>query len=258
MGLEPIVPEGTYLADSRDTAGNKRALLFEIGTGKLIGPPELEERGDESSFETETPPAEDNTLTAEEVFEIVENLVRFGLWSAPHVKRLWVDKVSPALKGKAADLRDRIPQKGTMSARDGGEAQGPRLTRADARKWISMVNSAIEASGDRSGGEDAQRLCAGVLVGAAMLSQEMRRRSDSLGLNRSHYEDLNRAHQKLATVEFTRSLNRMLEAHGALLDEQELAAIEKIFGGGRVRGGKYAPLQTKRVVEALRLPTIHE
>ena len=95
--LKPYVPAGTHLGYSKGGNGTYRAMLFEDGTNRLLGPAELIERDDYyASCDTGLAPEIDVApapwLSEEEAKQLAEVLLAVGVWAAPHVKRLWDER----------------------------------------------------------------------------------------------------------------------------------------------------------------------
>ncbi len=108
--LRPVVPDGTHLAYATDDSGDYRALLFEDGTNRLIGPPKLVRVDDDddynSTYEEESPRADsqddDDSPSWGEM--AVSAAIAIGSVvakaAAPSVKAWWEQKALPGVKKK--------------------------------------------------------------------------------------------------------------------------------------------------------------
>lgn len=115
----PVVPEGTYLASSRNTEGAYRALLFEVGTNKLLGPPELSEVDDGHGSDALSDESESNLLGGVMALVIVSAGAAGVIKAAPHVKRWWNDRTFSGLRINHAGkekLASPAPNEGSNQA----------------------------------------------------------------------------------------------------------------------------------------------
>jgi hypothetical protein len=240
------VPAGTYLADSKDTAGNKRALLFDSETNKLVGPPEMllvtdvdDEDGD--YVYSYSPEPEKVPLTDEEIEEILETVgailvgvvkiaVALHREASPHINHWWLITALPALRR----LRDKAM--GKTSSRpplDVSDVQAADLMvedpdLADLSKeapveFSAIVDAAFEQYKSRMGPEEVRQRYIAVRLAEAFIAEQKLILSNARVENYDHYEELICAAQQLTAHRAPMPITLALTA---LVSQTEVAEVE--------------------------------
>ena len=237
--LRPIVPEGTYLARSRGSDGVYRALLFEEGTGRLLGPPELVEVDDDEpvafyGYASDSQEARDAEIR--DSVDAVLTLLGLAVVAAPHVKRLWNERARPAIGsmrsaiGEHLEAHRRARPKGVTAAQGSSPAvRSPKTATSAFNENVTSMSSA-----------EAEERLRTILVAAALIADQMRR------LSSARIEDVDQARPELAEAveslsaqQVAERISWMLESHVALLDDETVSEFMRIFAGGRFLNGQY-------------------
>ncbi|MGI8755380.1 MAG: hypothetical protein ACR2MB_05870 [Acidimicrobiales bacterium] len=252
----PVVPDGTYLARSRGPDGEYRALLFDIATGKLVGPPELAKQDkEEYEYEPVALSDEDESVSLGELIASV--IVVAGtvgvVKAAPHIKSWLQEKAFPSLKRKWARKEDLA-----LSATDEGRSQATiaelaTLSKTAPADFSKAIDVALEDCRTSMSSEEALGRLAAMLAAAAFIAEQVRMLSNARFEDDADFPELKSTMEKLTTQQVTDSINRMLETNSSLLEEETSIGLMRVFGGGRVVDGEYVPLRTEKIKDALRL-----
>lgn len=239
----PVIPEGAYLAYSKDNVGAHRALLFEHGTGKLLGPPEL------LRVEFEEPPGNEHVpvpddgrggepeLTVEGLIGALALLggVAAVQYAAPHFATWWREKIRPR-------LRRRKPAK-------------PHLRVAHETEEIGVMAGEIEVlvadNRPTMSTDEAHRHLSLMLMHTAAAAEHARTLRGSRieeGPDRTQMDSML---ERFADKPIAETVNRFLEVGPGLLTHDESAEFMRLFGGGAQVDGRYIPLNEMRVRRAL-------
>ena len=261
--LRPVVPEGTHLGYSKDNSGRYRALLFEDGTNKMVGPPELVEVEDDDNDEPEytyepvpiTPSSdsdEEPTLGEIVALAVVVAGIAGVIKAAPHVIRWWQEKALPSL---ARTWNRLVDPRGETSTVQPAPTELEALSETAAEDFSTAVDFAIQDNRTPMSTAEAERRLAAMLAAAAFIAQQMRELSNARIEDDPALPALRHAMEHLTTQQVTDSINRMLESNTHQLDDALSAQLMTLFGGGgRDVDGEYIPLRNDRVREVLRMP----
>lgn len=179
-----VVPDGTHLAWSRDTAGAKRALLFDDETNKLVGPPELV-LDEDYSHDGATSEPETEPLTQEEIEQLLEFLavIVIGVMAlasiahkkaGPGVSRWWNRKVWPVLQ-RLRTLRK--PHSEEASAGDdlaAAKADLANVSRRSPEKFADLVDAAFAEYRAKMTSEEAKEQQLAVAAAQAIFAKQTR------------------------------------------------------------------------------------
>lgn len=247
------IPEGTHLADSKDTPGVERDLLYEDGTNKLRGPTESFP-ADEDAFrrvrehETDSPRGADQrelSPTQRAIADAVVELSERVLWDiilpvvnervAPAITEVVIPAAKRKLSGLANSLRsatrEAIGRAGTTDL-----ALQTATPPADSSK---EVDAAVEEPRiSMSSAEFRERLI--VAKAAEEFAAEQRRM-----LSNARIEDDD------VGPELKSAIKLELEGNASLLGEETLAVVVK--AGARIADDEYVLPRNKESKESLRL-----
>jgi hypothetical protein len=237
--LRPVVPEGTYLARSRGSDGVYRALLFEEGTGKLLGPPELVEIDDDEPVAFYGDASDSREARDAEICESVDavlTLLGLAVVAAPHVKRLWNERGRPAIASMRSAIDDRLGVRHRARPKGVTAANDVSLDSADPEADATASDEGVTSMGSA----EAQERLRTVLVAAALIADQMRR------LSHARIEDVDEARpelteavENLSAQQVAERISWMLESRVALLDDETVSAFMRVFATGRFVAGQY-------------------
>lgn len=226
-----VVPDGTHLAWSRDTAGAKRALLFENDTNKLIGPPELVKVDEEYEFDDFDDEPQPRPMTPEEIeaaleglivvasvlFKVVEiTVTAINTKAVPRIKAWWLETIQPRLK----KVRDRRAHQG-LSVNDDTTSQTAVYEIVDPSKTTPEVFSKeMEAAFEKykmsmSAAEARERHFA-ILAAEAFIAEQKRKLSEASIEKYDYFLELNSTMEQLAAQQLPDSINLMLDTGKSL------------------------------------------
>ncbi|RFA10733.1 hypothetical protein B7R54_17115 [Subtercola boreus] len=181
------VPKGAYLAESKDTAGNKRALLFDIETGKLLGPPELFQDAragdhDEYVYEYLSQP-EQEPMTAEEreqmiadVLALLVALTKLAVFihekAMPRVRRWWVETVRPALQRRQLRKLARSAELPVPSEAQAATSYLADLSKKAPEEFSRVIDEAFDQYRASMSPEEASQRRLAVIAAEAFIDEQ--------------------------------------------------------------------------------------
>lgn len=277
---EVHVPEGAHLAESRDTDGTYRALLFSDEDNSMMGPPEMRkvhfgidgkdeyragyydddddddygERGHHDDFRDEMA-----ALLAQAVVEALHLLVVKG---GPVVVRWWASTGKPGAirrwKGLLS-VRIMLPKRGTKKSVDSTPADIPKPAAAltatvSLDEFSTAVDKVLAEPRTTMSREEADRRHLAMMMAIAFASEQIRILANA-DIRDEGRQALQHAAESFTSPEILKSTNQMLEANPNLLSKKAREQFQIRFGGGFSRNGSYVPLMVDQVTEAFRLDT---
>lgn len=273
---EVHVPEGAHLAESRDTDGTYRALLFSDVDNSMMGPPEMRkvhsgiddedeyradykdnedeyaERGQHDDFRDEI-----TALLAQAVIEALHLLVVKG---GPVVVRWWASTGKPGVirrwKG-ILSVRIVLPKWRANKSVDSATSDIPKPSLAltatvSLDEFSSAVDRVLTESRPTMSREEADRRHLAMMIAIAFASEQIRILA-SADIRDEDRDALQYAAESFTSPEVLKNTNQMLEANPKLLSKKAREQFQIHFGGGFSRNGSYVPLMVDQVTEAFRL-----
>jgi len=268
-----VVPEGTHLAWSRDTEGAKRALLFEDGTNKLIGPPELIQADDEYEYEYEYEhehedsayEAEVKPMTPEELevalqgvlilatvlFRVVElAVIAVDTKIAPRFNIWWAQKARPRLK-KLWDRRHRdVKPTAEENSSEERTHQTVAFELVDSRKaspedFSKEMEVAFEKYKRGMSGAEARERRLAISLAEAFIAEQQRRLSDARIEDYDYFLELNRTMTQLEAQRVPDSINLMLESGVSDRGSGTLSELSRMHKDGHINQRTDLPLEVQ-------------
>ncbi|MFH9734420.1 hypothetical protein [Streptomyces sp. NPDC017260] len=243
--------EGTQLGRSRDGDGASSPNLFVPGSKGVKGQVKIYDidEGEGDSL-TDPPPVVYVTdeygadsrarerLEPEEIIEALVILIKAAERAAPHLKRWWNDQARPFMQS----TRNRLARTRKTDSQAIAPESPTLVESVSSEASQELVASPEGCRASMSSVEARERFVAALV--ARVFSEEQLR---TLRHARIEDEDgplgLNGVMETLTPKRIEDSVTLMLEANPSLLNEETLAEIGKILGGGR--GGR-APSIEKR------------
>lgn len=271
---EVHVPEGAHLAESRDTDGTYRALLFSDEDNSMMGPPEMrkvhfdiddedEYRADDD-YDDERGPHDDfidgmAEILAEAVLDALHLLAVKG---GPVVVRWWASTGKPGVMRRWQGLlsvRLALPKRGSKkSAESAGEDIPKPATALTATVSVDEFSTAVEKvltePRTTMSREEADRRHLAMMLALAFASEQVRLLANA-DIRDEGREALLQAAESFTSPEILSSTNQMLEANPKLLTGRAREQFKRHFGGGFSRKGSYVPLMVDQAREAFKLDT---
>lgn len=223
-----IVPKGTHLAESRDTAGNKRALLFDDKTNALIGPPELfrgsddDEVNDDDDYVYNSEPAE-RPLTAEELEELAAGLavvlvavigiaVVIRSEAVPRVRRWWDEKVLPTLRGLRNKQKSEAPPRANFSDVHATTDDLADLSRKSPAEFSQVMDEAFNQYRASMSAAEAHQRRQAVLAAEAFIAEQKRALANVRVENHDYFQHITSTVEQLAIKQLPGTVTLALQA----------------------------------------------
>jgi hypothetical protein len=240
---EPILPEGHHLAPSRKNDGAFSGNSFD--DSGALGRPDWRrvDRGESDSEDDADAPSLSATLTMAIGIAVGAAATIAAIKAAPHVKRQ-LSALKSRWHGKSG-AGEPVIQAATAETAMPGIAAG-----AD---FSSAVAAVLDEDSISMSSAEAQRRLLAILLAGAFIADQLRVLSNARVEDAGAPLELTSALEKLSAPQLTDTINRMLQANTALLDEETSAEFMRIFGGGRIVDGRYVPLRNSKIKDALRL-----
>lgn len=239
--FEVEIPEGQHLGLSHDTEGALRAHLFDDETNTLVGHAELFETEETSSDHVEAPfdyeygtsrSQVERDEDLDELAELLGNLLALAIIAAatrlaPHVRRLWTEKVVVAVKAVPTKLQAApAAAKATWTkVRRGRAAPNGSVELAAVRRPTSDVNVVLDELRVTMTSAEARERFAAALVAQAFADEQMRL------LSAAHIEDgaearkLESALAAITPEQVATTITLMLAQNSSLLGRDSLTEI---------------------------------
>lgn len=170
------------------------------------------------------------------VIGVAVAVVAGAVQAAPHVRRWWRDACTPRLK--------KLVRKRAVVE--------PLELPAAPSDFSRAVEVAVNESGERMSGDEAEKRLAAMLAAAAFIADQIRTLKNAR-IDDADMAELSRAMDRLMTQQVTDCINQVLERDASLLDAKTSNDFMRVFGGGREVDGQYIPIQNERIRDALRL-----
>jgi hypothetical protein len=256
------VPEGTHLGFSRGTDGAYRAHLFDDETNALVGHAELFEPAegeyvgsvmdaqpvyinvdnDRSSSQEDKAQLQD-VLGALAVLGIIVAAQR----AAPHLKRWWNDQALPFLRKSKNRLSKPYRSKSDAAVVESFALMDP----APEASPQDVFTALDEYRASMSSAEARDRFVA-ALVARLFSERQLRLLRNARIEDEGVALELASAMESLTPQQLGESITLMLEANPSWPDEDTLAELGKLLGGGRADGG-VSPIRSKQIENGRRL-----
>lgn len=166
-------------------------------------------------------------------------VVAGAVQAAPHVRRWWLDACTPRLK----KLGRRRRKQAVIE---------PLELPAAPADFSRAVEVAVNESGERMSGDEAEKRLAAMLAAAAFIADQIRTLKNAR-IDDADMVELSRAMDRLMTQQVTDCVNQALERDASVLDAKTSNEFMRVFGGGQEVDGQYIPIQNERIRDALRL-----
>lgn len=270
----PVYKDGTHLADSNDTDGAYRGNLLDDETNKPVGNAEWVKVNDSELEELYTYPVEaprqEVELTPEqkEFADMVGRAIAAGLtWFAievvaPEVKHLWHEKAAPAISVKWNSIKDHRKQKKAAKQKAKAKtvvrpAQITKVTSAPAETMPGMVVQELDDAYDNyvqdMTSQELQKELLDIFILSAMLTAKVRKLKNSRivdGEAPNGYIEGQQLIDRLASPEFTQSINQILKCNPTLLEEKA-TSLSDILGRSLYAEGQYVSIECGQLREKL-------
>jgi hypothetical protein len=128
------------------------------------------------------------------------------------------------------------------------------VSKASVEAFSKEIDVALDDSRSSMSSAKAQQHLLKILMAASIIADSIRELSNAHIEHDADLPELKNAMEKLATQQVTDAINRMLTTDRSLLDDESSEIFARIFGGGRFVEGKFVPLRSDRIKEALGLP----
>jgi hypothetical protein len=234
------IPDGMHLGFSHDSAGARRAHLFDDETNELVGHAELFEPADDERVGS-VPYAEPVYIYVndarsneqdDELAEALRALVRLGIIvaaekAAPHVQRWWNDTALPSLKKTRKKLPRLRRSKDHVSVVD---SRVPAEAMAEASQDVFAALEAYRAS--MSSAEARDRFVA-ALVARHFSDMQLRLLRDARIQDEDGAREPQTAMESLTPQQLEESITLMLDANPSWPDEDTLAQLRNMLDGDR-------------------------
>lgn len=250
------VPEGTHLGFSRDTDGAYRAHLFDDETNELVGHAELFEpaEGEYVGSVMDAQPvytnvANDRSTSQEDEAELQEVLGALAVLgiivaaqrAAPHLKRWWNDRALPFLRKS----KNRLP-KARRSKSDAAVVESFALMEPAPEPSAQDVFTALDEYRTSMSSAEARDRFVAALVARLFSERQLRLLRNARIEDEGGALELASAMESLTPQQLGESITLMLEANPSWPDEDTLAELGKLLGGGRADDESW-PIQSKQI-----------
>jgi hypothetical protein len=265
----PVHKDGTHLADSNHTDGAYRGNLLDDVTNKPIGNAEWV-KVDDSELEEQyaypvEAPRQEVKLTPEQkvLVDMVGTAIAAGLtWFAievvaPEVKHLWHKKASPAISVKWESIKEHHKQQKAKEKTVVRPAQITKVLSAPAENMLGMVVQELDDAYDNyvqdMTSQEAQKELLDIFLFSAMLAAKVRKLKNSRivdGEAPNGYIEAQQLINRLASPEFTQSINQIFKCNPTLLEEKA-TSLSDIFGWSLYAEGQYVSIERGQLREKL-------
>lgn len=241
----PVHKDGTHLAESNDTDGAYRGNLLDDETNRPVGNAEWvkvddSELEDQYAYPVKSPRQEvELTPEQQELAELIGTAIAAGMtWLAvevvaPGVKYLWQEKAAPALQAGWESLMNRRKEKKAEKKKGKIKAVEPKKTTSVSpapasvetvpSMFVQELDTAYDNYVNDMTSEEAQRELLDIFILSAMLTAKVRKLKTARivdGDNPAGYLDGQDIVNRLASSEFTSSINQILASNPVLLEEK--------------------------------------
>ncbi|HCJ49553.1 MAG TPA: hypothetical protein DHW40_09540 [Microbacterium sp.] len=259
--FEVLIKDGTHLADSAISVGDKAAVLLKDATNVVDGAAILRKIDPEKLVEDVADRIEvgktdgvDSKLALGITLGVVIGIAVAATAVVVYNKRStlkawWMDRVIPTV---ATRLR-------LSSRRHDDAAPEVEQVPVTAITVESFSTEIAEAVGDMRAtmsSEEARGRFITMLLAAAVVADELRTLQSHRIVDDEDRAGLEAAMSQLTTEEVAALANRALEPGEFELDESKRQALIALLGGGAPIDGVYVPVTRERIAKALLLPEV--
>lgn len=255
-----IKSEGTHLAVSKKTDGALRALEFEDGTNKLVGPAELirvEEKRQSPKTYNELNPMGQLLIDMAEIIvpRVTEYLTDKAITS---FDRWWQNRGKQNKKKKPENIltRKSKAQQILESRQSNSTEITPSKENTTAMPFMEFDNAFKEYSINMTS-EEVQKELIDIFMLSAIRARKVWKVSHANIVDTSavsgEYLEGRVLIERLCSPEVLDSINAILAKTPSLVEEWESIALSDILGRSLIIDGQYIPVESNRFKEALTL-----
>lgn len=245
------VPEGTHLGFSRDTDGAHRAHLFDDETNELVGHAELFKSAEDQpvaepvymNVDNDRSSSQEDETQVEDVLGAlaVLGIILAAQRAAPHLKRWWNDQALPFLRKSKSRL-----SKPRRSKSDAAVVESFALMEPAAEASAQDVFTALDEYRASMSSAEARERFVAALVARLFSERQLRLLRSARIEDEGGALELASAVESLTPQQLGESITLMLEANPSWPDEDTLAELGKLLGGGRA-DGEYSPMRSTQI-----------
>ena len=238
MKYEPIIKPGTHLASAKNDAEAFLGALLDDETNKVVG---------QARWKLST---ENRTADALLWGILGATLGVVGTKAAPYVRMFWQGTIEPGVKKLWAKIMKK------------DDTSGENLMRSPAIITEGVTQQLDEAYKNyriQMDSEDAERELVEIFLIAALLVSKINKLSHAEiadGLNGTLLAG-QRIVEMLSSPQFLGNINKILENNPNLLEENQCATMEALFGKVFTKDREYIPIETETLRNALALDSNH-
>ncbi|MCT8977882.1 hypothetical protein N4T77_14880 [Clostridium sp. CX1] len=248
--------EGTHTVASKDTRGATRAMEFEDGTNKLVGPAELVE------VESRTPKRyEDFSTGGQLVIGVAEIIVPkiTGYLTEKAISSFdnWLKNRRKQNKKKQSVKKESITTRKTKAEQilESKNAKIIEMARCESHIPSTEFDSVYEEYRINMTSEEVQKELIDIFMLEVIRAKKIWKVSHA---NIVDAQDSNGAYlegkvliERLSNPEVLSNINTLLESKSELLEEWETIALSDILGRSLVKDGQFIPIESVSFKNAL-------